>query len=80
MLPIKIQYGTLPRRGQFNRAILEVMSPNRPICFRGDTRLGTVDVSAEDFFAELCRAHREGTADSIEWVKQHLLFISIHWV
>jgi len=80
MLPIKIQYGTLPRRGQFNRALLEAMPPNRPIRFRGDSRMGDADVSATDFFLELRNAHREGTADAMEWIRQHLLFISIHWV
>lgn len=76
---IKIQLGILPSRGQLNRALLEAMPPNRLIRFRDDPRLGNAEVSGEDFLQELRHAHREGTTDAMEWVRRHLLFISIQW-
>lgn len=74
-----IAHGELPRRGMFNRALLEAMRPNYPIRFRNDPRVGNADLGGEQFYRELQKAHREGTKDSLEWLRRHLYFLDIHW-
>jgi len=74
-----IPHGKVPSRGLFNRAMLEAKSPNHPLRFRNDSRVGTTELSASQFYNELVKAKNEGTAESLEWVRRHLFFISIFW-
>jgi hypothetical protein len=76
---LTIEYGQMPTRGMFNRALLEAMRPNYPIRFRNDSRIGNADLDGDQLYRELLKAHRDGTKESLEWLRRHLYFLDIHW-
>ncbi len=79
MEPVTIGHGKFPKRGLFNRALLEATRPNYPIRFRDDPRIGNADLDGNQFYQELIKAHQEGTKESLEWLRRHLYFLDIHW-
>lgn len=76
---VVIRHGTVPKRGQFNRVLLEARRPNYPIRFRNDPRVGNADLNGDALYRELIRARVEGTEESLEWLRRHLYFLNIHW-
>ncbi len=79
MMKLSLPYGKLPTREQFNRALLEFSPPHRPLRLRKDSRLGSLDLTHEDFWCELQKAHQENTDISLRWCCEHLSSLNIEW-